>query len=256
MPDKSQDFDFLSIDDLIDDDASDSGARPVRKKAAASARTAGKPRQIIVQRRRKPGGDRGRSAAIVGVLLIGLAVAMVLFFSPPSQAPAPAVPAPRVYAVPPMPVPPPDPPLQASAEPPAPQPAPVSAPDPDGTPADPSAEDLETSVRDFLAVWEAAWEGTAGPSGDPAPYQAAYGPDFTHAGVDRAAWLADKARKNSRKAWIRISLSDIRVTPPTEGAPVRVTFQQEYASSNYSEVSEKTLLLHSADGAWQIVGIE
>lgn len=231
-------------------------AVPAPGTVAITPPNAEKRKAAINPRRRTRSGNDATMAAATGVLLILLAAGMYLFFSPQSPAPAPVDQASRTFDVPSAPVIKPEP-----AESPQPlpddgiQPAAASPPITAQAPAASApAIDLEASVGDFLAVWQAAWEGSAGPDGNLADYLNCYGPDFTVAGMDKAAWAAEKGVKNRRKDWIRVRLSRIRVTPPAGGDTVSVTFSQDYASSNYSETSEKTLLLKRSGPSWQIIG--
>ena len=286
MPDNPSDVDFIHIDDLLVDDAADvdnpqarspvqmplpqaqspqttgapkkyavpqaptalADAAPAPETAAITQRNqnAKQRRSAVIPRQRIRRGNESTMAAAMGILLILLATGMYLYFSPQSPEPLSETAAPKTFDVPSAPV------LKSA-------PAPASLPPPVTVPAPvasaPTA-DLETSVGDFLAVWQAAWEGSAGTDGNLANYLNCYAPDFTHAGMDKATWAADKGFKNRRKDWIRVRLSDIRITPPEVGDTVSVTFAQNYASSNYSEASEKTLLLKRSGPSWQIIGIQ
>jgi len=237
-----------------------------RSKAATPATplpTAEKSRMVIVQRRRKRGGRESAMAAAVGVLLIAVAVGMYLSFAPLSTPPPLTARAPKIYKVPPLPPPPPATEVQAAVTSGVPiesdlgteeaAAATVSEP---ATAATGQEMDIDTSVTEFLGAWRTAWENTAGPKGVLGPYRQCYAPQFTHSGMDRAAWMADKGQKNSRKEWIRVRLSDIRVAAPAKDDTVLVTFFQNYASSNYTEASEKTLLLKKSGNSWQILGIQ
>ncbi len=111
---------------------------------------------------------------------------------------------------------------------------------------------LDQGVRDFLEGWRLAWEGTAGPQGDMTRYAALYSPDFQAKNRDRAGWLAEKARKDRKKDWIRIELTDIQIKALNDQT-VRVSFSQSYASSNYTATDPKTLLLRKDGPRWEIL---
>ncbi|MFH1980965.1 MAG: hypothetical protein ABIL58_03905 [Pseudomonadota bacterium] len=286
MPDNAPDIDFISIEDLITQDQKAAepepsgarrplqmplpqvshspapaaskprkqlSARPANLNVAVPSKSAAKRRQTIVGRRRKRGANEAVLAASMGVFLIVMAVGVYLYFAPslPAPAPVPVFQGPRVFKIPPLPVP--------AAAPVSPQTddiaaAPSQAHEPIA--AAPPLIDLEREVSDFLSSWRLAWEKTAGLEGALGPYLDCYAATFTHEGMDKAAWATDKGRKNRRKDWIRVRLSDIRVATPMAGEPVRVTFFQDYASSNYSEAAEKTLLLKKSGSSWQIIGIQ
>ena len=72
--------------------------------------------------------------------------------------------------------------------------------------------------------------------------------------MDRAAWEADKAAKNRRKEWIRVQIDSIRVSNPAPDGTVKVRFVQTYESSNYSDKTEKTLILTLEADEWKILG--
>ena len=220
------------------------------------------PRAAIVLNRRVRGRNESTVAAATGVMLILLAVGLYLYFSPQPPAPEPVAQAHKTFDVP-RPAAPaatlqsepsasPKPPLEESIQPVAPA-APAA---PEAPAASVSAVDLEQSVGDFLAAWQTSWEHSAGPEGKIEDHLNCYAQDFTTAGMDKAAWGADKGLKNRRKDWIRVRLSDVRITPAEVGDTVSVTFLQDYASSNYSEISEKTLLLNKNGSSWQIIGIQ
>ncbi len=117
-----------------------------------------------------------------------------------------------------------------------------------------SAEAPDASVHKFLSSWKAAWEASAGPSGRIGPYISHFSKDFQAGGMDRAQWKADKAAKNRRKDWIRIGLENIKISRPAEDGTVTVHFLQTYESSNYSDKTDKTIVLQRETGDWKILG--
>lgn len=123
----------------------------------------------------------------------------------------------------------------------------------------PSGSDTETiseiitQVHNFLDEWKTAWELSAGSNGDIEDYISFYSDDFKSGRLDKNGWENDKSRKNKRKKWIRVEISNIKVFDPDKYNRVRVSFSQDYRSSNYSVVSRKVLLLKKENNKWVIV---
>lgn len=114
---------------------------------------------------------------------------------------------------------------------------------------------MDEQVKAFLEKWAAAWEGTAGPSGDFSTYETCYSDNFMARGMDKAAFMQDKKVKNKRKEWITIGVTDISVKEQGVSNRVKASFTQEYSSSNYSSSSPKTLVLAKEPGGWKIIGV-
>lgn len=141
------------------------------------------------------------------------------------------------------------------------EPQAVTPPDTSATPppaatvsAEPAAiPPAAAGVVIFLDTWRQAWEKSAGAQGDMAAYSAFYAPDFKDKAMNRQAFLADKAKKNAKKEWIRVNVRDLQVSPQATGGLHEVRFTQEYASSNFSDSTAKTLLLRPTNDGWQIV---
>ena len=207
-------------------------------------------------------GRESETAAVMGVFLILVAIGMVWYFSPPSPEVAPVTPKPMKFSIPaPPPVAPPTPDHQAIVQTPIDTASGEKATDAGPAPIEtaaalPGEADINASVKDFLSAWRTAWEKSAGANGEMAPYLACYAPGFRHNGMDKDAWAADKANKNRRKDWIRVRISDILVNTPLDNDTLRVTFFQEYTSSNYREASLKTLLLKHTENSWQIIAVQ
>jgi hypothetical protein len=111
-------------------------------------------------------------------------------------------------------------------------------------------------VNPFLRKWKTAWENTAGPNGDIETYMSFYASDFSASGLDKSGWKQDKAQKNKRKDWIRIGLKNINIVRKIENNGVEVNFLQDFQSSNYSGISDKTLILMKEESGWKIIGIK
>ena len=108
-------------------------------------------------------------------------------------------------------------------------------------------------VHTFLSEWKTAWELSAGRDGNSANYISFYSNDFRSGRLDKKGWASDKSRKNSRKKWIRVDISNIKISKPDDKNEVRVRFSQDYKSSNYSVISDKVLILKKENDEWVIV---
>lgn len=111
---------------------------------------------------------------------------------------------------------------------------------------------LEEETNVFLQNWKEAWQQSAGPGGDLGGYVSFYAESFSPGRLDKAAWLRDKAKKNSGKAWIKVELEHVSIREQPNGR-IHVRFEQQYQSSNYSEKSSKTLLLVREAGKLKIL---
>ena len=116
---------------------------------------------------------------------------------------------------------------------------------------------IQKEISAFLQRWREAWENSAGKQGDMENFTSLYADDFRpHGGHSRSAWLADKAMKNRRKSWIKVKLSDVRISDLKEGNEAQVRFLQAYSSSNFSEKNSKTLILRKEESGWKIVSVK
>lgn len=113
--------------------------------------------------------------------------------------------------------------------------------------------DLNDQIYSFLSEWKDAWEKSAGRDGDIIEYLNFYSEHFKSGRFDKSRWKKDKSLKNKRKSWIKIGISDVRITGPDRDNRVAVNFTQDYRSSNYSVRSEKELVLIRENGTWVIV---
>ncbi len=111
-------------------------------------------------------------------------------------------------------------------------------------------------IKAFLMDWKTAWERTAGSKGDINTYMTYFADDFYANGLDKEGWKQDKKNKNSRKDWIRISLSDIKLKGPVVDNTVIVSFIQDFNSSNYSERSVINLKLSKEASGWKILFVQ
>ena len=112
---------------------------------------------------------------------------------------------------------------------------------------------VEKEVVDFIEGWKVAWQNSAGKIGDMETYLANYTKDFTSDGVPKERWQQKKRKNNRKKLWINIQLSDVLVEKIAGNSnQVKVSFMQEYNSSNYSDKSQKVLILSREDLNWLI----
>jgi len=84
-------------------------------------------------------------------------------------------------------------------------------------------------------------------------YISFYSDDFKSKGLDKNGWKQEKKVKGKNKLWIRIELSDIKISEQKEGNQIEVRFMQGYKSSNYSEKIRKLLILNREETGWKIV---
>jgi len=101
---------------------------------------------------------------------------------------------------------------------------------------------LPDSLRQAINSWRKDWESRNGDA-----YLSHYHPDFRTDKHDYTSWSSYKRRINSRKKYISVKLSDLKVLrgPETipQGEAILVTFKQQYKSSNYATNSRKQLYL-------------
>lgn len=114
--------------------------------------------------------------------------------------------------------------------------------------------ELFDSIHAFISNWKMAWENTAGEINDVETYILFYSEAFSSNRMDKDAWKRDKAIKGSKKQYIRVEISDIKIDGPNKEGLVDVRFSQNYRSSNYSLKSGKRLVLKKEDNdEWRIV---
>jgi len=116
--------------------------------------------------------------------------------------------------------------------------------------------DVSNEINEFLIKWKTAWENTAGQNGDIKTYMSFFSEDFFSSGLDKNGWENDKAEKNRRKARIRVELKKINIVRPLENNRIEVSFLQDYKSSNFSDTSDKAIVLKKEKSDWKIIGIK
>lgn len=112
---------------------------------------------------------------------------------------------------------------------------------------------VEDEILLVVEGWRLAWEESAGKDGDIEKYISYYSDEFRSRGLDKEGWKEDKARKNSRKQWIKVELLDVKINEVVPGERFEVRFKQDYQSSNFSVTSNKVLVLKKEAGGWKII---
>jgi murein L,D-transpeptidase YafK len=115
-----------------------------------------------------------------------------------------------------------------------------------------SVEEWNTERTSFLLAldkWRGDWESL-----DTDRYLDHYSPSFAANGQDRDGWGRHKRQVNSAKSWIKVGVSNVSLfrTPGKEEVVV-VTFNQDYRSSNLSNVMKKRQYWLREGGRWRIV---
>lgn len=116
-----------------------------------------------------------------------------------------------------------------------------------------TGNDLSDQIHSFLGEWKNAWEMSAGKTGDIEAYISFYSKDYRSGRFDKNRWKLDKSRKNKRKKWINVKISNVKISDPDRNGNIKVRFSQGYRSSNYSVVSTKVLLLKKENNNWAII---
>ena len=114
-------------------------------------------------------------------------------------------------------------------------------------------QDITDSVGLMLETWRKDWQ-----SRDMQAYLSHYDAAFKTPTQDYASWASYKTRINAKKSYIHVILSNIQIQMMDDGraeAAAKVTFTQDYKSSNYSARSRKKLYLrrYDANTDWKIL---
>lgn len=113
-----------------------------------------------------------------------------------------------------------------------------------------SGSERATRERISAAIydWAQAWQNQ-----DIEAYLAAYAPDFQPAGgLSRDAWEKQRRERVGSPASIRVRVRDPDIQIVNDDR-ARVTFEQEYESDTYSDVTNKVLDLRRAGDRWLIL---
>ncbi len=111
---------------------------------------------------------------------------------------------------------------------------------------------LERSRNDFrnaMELWREDWE-----SRDADRLLSHYSGKFQTGDLTLKEFAETKRRVNAGKSWINVRLKDVSaVRYPSEDNLIMVTFEQDYKSSNLSDVSRKRQYWHLENGEWKIL---
>ncbi len=115
-----------------------------------------------------------------------------------------------------------------------------------------SLDDWQAERKSLLGMideWRRAWE-----SRDVARYAEHYSLKFQADGQNYQSWVAQKEKVNAGKSWIKVETNNISMfRNPGKEDYVVVTFEQDYKSSNLSNVMSKRQYWIKEDGRWKII---
>ncbi len=103
-------------------------------------------------------------------------------------------------------------------------------------------------LADTFEAWRAAWEKR-----DTEPYLSHYAARFNSGDQNLAAWSEHKRKVNGAKSWIKLSMSKVAMLQDPRENFVVVSFEQDYRSSNLSNVMRKRQYWIRDDGRWRIL---
>ena len=114
-----------------------------------------------------------------------------------------------------------------------------------------SLDDWQAERQSLLTMineWREDWE-----SRDTDRYARHYSTKFQSDGQGQQAWIEQKRRINAAKSWIKVATGDISMfRNPGKEEYVVVTFDQDYRSSNLSNLMKKRQYWIKEDGRWKI----
>jgi tetratricopeptide (TPR) repeat protein len=147
----------------------------------------------------------------------------------------------KMVATAPAPLPPTPTPTPTPTPPPTPAPTAAQAPSPDKVPS----ADAQAAVLAQLGKWQAAWAGK-----EVDTYLGFYAKSFTPSKLNRAAWQADRLVKLSKPGPIQVNI--VEPSFELERGVLKVTFTQEYTSSNFRDRSRKRIDWVQEGAEWRI----
>jgi murein L,D-transpeptidase YafK len=109
-------------------------------------------------------------------------------------------------------------------------------------------ESERKGLADAFEAWRAAWE-----SRDSDKYLGFYAARFRSDDQDLAAWSERKRKVNGSKSWIKVAATRLAMLQYPRESFVVVSFDQDYRSSNLSNVMRKRQYWIKEDGRWQIL---
>lgn len=108
---------------------------------------------------------------------------------------------------------------------------------------------LEAELSYLVEQWRASWE--AGHIDD---YLSYYSHDFkpeNNRGLDE--WRKQRRSRVTAATARDIKLQNFKVTSDLSNQEVTITFEQNYRSTSYQEVSQKKLVVAKREGEWKII---
>lgn len=127
---------------------------------------------------------------------------------------------------------------------------PATAPPAEAPAAATASSERATRERISAAVydWAQAWQAQ-----NISAYLGAYAPEFSPAGgLSREAWEAQRRERVGGPEYIRVRVRDPDIQVVNDDT-ARVTFEQEYESDTYSDVTTKMLDLRRSGDRWLIL---
>ena len=109
-------------------------------------------------------------------------------------------------------------------------------------------ESERKGLANAFEAWRAAWE-----SRDSDKYLGYYAARFKSDDQDLAAWAERKRALNASKSWIKVAATRLAMLRYPRESFVVVSFDQDYRSSNLSNVMRKRQYWIKEDGRWQIL---
>jgi murein L,D-transpeptidase YafK len=104
------------------------------------------------------------------------------------------------------------------------------------------------SLAAAFEAWRADWE-----SRDSGKYLSHYAARFNSGDQDLAEWSEHKRKVNASKSWIKVATSRVSMLQYPREKFVVVNFDQDYRSSNLSNVMRKRQYWIKDDGRWRIL---
>ena len=111
-----------------------------------------------------------------------------------------------------------------------------------------SLEAERKGLAEAFQAWRADWE-----SRDAGKYLSHYAARFNSGEQDLAEWSEHKRKVNGAKSWIKVVTSGVSMLQYPREKFVVVSFDQDYRSSNLSNVMRKRQYWIKEDGRWQIL---
>ena len=104
------------------------------------------------------------------------------------------------------------------------------------------------SLAETFEAWRAAWERR-----DTERYLGHYAARFRSEDQNLAQWSEHKRKVNGAKSWIKLAVSKVAMLQDPRENFVVVGFEQDYRSSNLSNVMRKRQYWIKNDGRWRIL---